>query len=164
MSDATYPKNSTCILWLTHYWDGGSVLCSRPRRRESGHKLQETEIRIWRPAQGLLTTLQQQAGGNRRCQIHQSSSLVHPTPPVAVWPLPQSPQMHRNSTLQAPDNKRAFSLCHRPAESQAKHLAIIAHFSTAFTTEVAQRRLSSLYCGFQDEKWCSIWISHQPCH
>lgn len=88
MSDATYPKNSTWILWLVYYWGSGSVLYSRPCRRESGHKLQETGIRIWRPAQGLLTTLQQQAEGNRRCQIHQSNSLVHPTPPVADWPLP----------------------------------------------------------------------------
>lgn len=67
------------------------VLYRRPHRIESGHKLQETEITIWRSAQGLLTALQQQAGGDRRCQTHQSSSLVYPTPPVAVWPLPTVP-------------------------------------------------------------------------
>lgn len=91
MSDTTHPKNSTCILWLAYYWDGGSVLYGRPCRRESEHKWQETEIGIWRSAQGLLTTVQQQGGGNRSCQIHQSSSLDHPTPPVAIWSLPTVP-------------------------------------------------------------------------
>lgn len=140
------------------------VLYRRPHRIESGHKLQETEITIRRPAQVLLTALQQQARGDRRCQTHQSSSLVYPTPPVAVWPLPTVP--HKCTEIHILQTTEGHFPCATGHPSSkgwaAKYLAIFPHFSKAFTNGMVQRRFSSFYCGFQDEKLCSIWISHQP--
>lgn len=105
------------------------VLCGKSHRIESGHKLQETEITIWRPAQGLLTTLQQQTGGDRRCQIHQSSSLVYPTPPEAVWPPPTLP--HKCTETQLLQTTKGHFLCttgHQSSKGwEVKYLAIFPH-------------------------------------
>lgn len=118
MSDKTYPKNGICILWLAYYRDGGSVLYCRPCRRESGHKWQETEIRN---LETCSSASYNSAAADRKIGGIKSTRAADWSIPLLQWlfgPFPPSAQMYRNSTLEAPDNKRAFSLYHNPPESQ----------------------------------------------